>query len=481
MDVSTHGTLRTPEEGVPKTGRRGCEHPWTQPDFRPQGEAETAGIGHAGRAAAGGHSIRRCGRGKGGLQMRGKREICVLLAAALLLFAGMPAAATLDSELIETIDVVDEAEIYEQGEPTGAVDVTPLFEVTSPSAILMEQSTGRVLYEKNPDEPLPPASVTKVMSLLLVMEALDSGAISLEDPVTCSEVAAGMGGSQIYLEPGEVMTVDELLKAAVVASANDATAALAEHVAGSVDTFVAKMNARAAELGMTNTVFKNTTGLPTEGHLTTARDIAIMSRELMKHEKIKDYTLIWMDTVRNGEFGLANTNKLVKTYQGITGLKTGSTSEAKFCLSATAERDGMGLVAVVLAAPSGKERFADATKILDYGFATYEKRVYEAGAIDPMKVLRGTQPSVALAVKNPQVEVVVPKGSNQKISTKVEVCEDLQAPVDKGQKVGQISFYLDGELLATSDVVCQNDVPALTFAALVLKGISQLFGICEPV
>ena len=239
------------------------------------------------------------------------------------------------------------------------------------SAILMEASTGTVLYEQNADVRLPPASVTKIMTLLLVMEAVENGRIGLEDKISCSAAAAAMGGSQIYLEVGEVFTVNELIKSVSIASANDAAVQLAEVVAGSEASFVSMMNDRARSLGMVDTTFKNCTGLDVEGHETTARDIAVMSRELMQHELITHYSTIWMDSIRNGAFGLTNTNRLIRTYKGANGLKTGFTSKAMYCLSATAERDGMGMIAVVLGASNSNVRFESAARLLDYGFANY--------------------------------------------------------------------------------------------------------------
>ena len=244
-------------------------------------------------------------------------------------------------------------------------------EVKAPAAVLMEAQTGRVLYEKNPHEKRPCASITKVMTLLLVMEALDAGKISLTDTVTTSAHAASMGGSDIWLKEGETMSVDDMLKATVVASANDAAVALAEYVAGSEEDFLRQMNEKAQELGMADTTFKNCNGLDEEGHLTSAYDVAVMSRELMKHKKIFDYTMIWIDYVRDGQTQLVNTNKLIKSYKGITGLKTGTTGQAGSCISATAERDGVQLIAVVLGAANTKDRFSAASTLLDYGFANW--------------------------------------------------------------------------------------------------------------
>ena len=261
------------------------------------------------------------------------------------------------------------------------------------SVILVEASTGKVLYENNADEALPPASVTKVMTLLLVMEAIDDGKISLDDMVPVSNNAASMGGSQVYLEPGEQMSVDEMIKCVVVSSANDAAVALAEFVAGSEEIFVEKMNERAKELGMVNSTFENTNGLDdtVSNHLTSARDIAIMSRELIKHPKILEYSSIWMDTIRNGAFTLTNTNRLIRFYNGANGLKTGSTSKAGFCISATALRDNMQLIAVVMGAPNRDTRNEIAKKLLDYGFANYTVASWDAAELEPIKLLGGLQ------------------------------------------------------------------------------------------
>jgi len=287
-----------------------------------------------------------------------------LLAVGLCLLLVLAQSATALADEIDVDLKLDE------GLPE-AVQVITLAEDSIPakSAILMDQQSGRVLFEQNADEPVAPASITKIMTLLLVIEALEEGKISLEDKVVTSELAASMGGSQIWLEPGEEMTVDELLRAVAIASANDASVALAEHVAGSEPAFIERMNKRAAQLGMQNTRFLNCTGLDEEGHVTTARDVAIVSRELISHPMIIEYSTIWMDELRNGETQLVNTNKLVRFYPGATGLKTGTTSIAGSCLSATATRDGLSLVAVVMGAPNSDSRFAAARGLLDYGFA----------------------------------------------------------------------------------------------------------------
>ncbi len=315
--------------------------------------------------------------------------------------------------------------------------------------------------EKNADEKLPPASITKIMTLLLVMEALDGGKITLKDNVTTSREAASKGGSQIWLKEGETMTVHELIKATAVASANDASTALAEYIAGDEMSFVAMMNKRASELGMTNTNFENCSGLDdtAENHYTTARDIAIMSRELMKHEKIKEYTTIWMDSLRNGETELVNTNRLVRFYEGTTGLKTGTTAKAGYCISATAQRDGMELVAVVLGSDNSTERFEDAKKMLNWGFTNYS--IYEpqvdTSLITDVTVLCGEQDKIHPVVKNPK-PILIRKGTETKITQRVDICIDVEAPVEKGQKLGAIYFEKDGEILATCPIVSENAV-----------------------
>ena len=333
--------------------------------------------------------------------------------------------------------------------------------LSAKSAILMEMSSGQVLMEKNADEKLPPASITKIMTLLLVMEELDAGTITLEDKVTASREASSKGGSQIWLKEGETMTVHELIKATAVASANDASTALAEYIAGDETAFVARMNTRAIELGMTNTNFENCSGLDdtAENHYTTARDIAIMSRELMKHEKIKEYTTIWMDSLRNGETELVNTNRLVRFYEGATGLKTGTTSKAGYCISATAQREGMELVAVVLGSDNSTDRFEDAKKLLNWGFANYS--IYEpqidTTLITDVTVLCGEQDKITPVVKNPQ-PILIKKGTEEQVTQRVDICIDVEAPVEKGQKLGAVYFEKDGEVISSCPIISETAV-----------------------
>ena len=325
-------------------------------------------------------------------------------------------------------------------------------EVVAPSAVLMEAQTGTVLYEKDAHARLAPASVTKVMTLLLVMEALESGRISWEDTVTASETAANKGGSQIYLEPGETLTMDEMLKSVVVSSANDCATALAEHVAGSESAFVDLMNARAEELGMNDTHFVNCTGLDDEPeaseHLSSAYDIAIMSRELLKHDAIRRYTTIWMDTIRGGEFGLANTNKLVRFYEGTTGLKTGYTSAAGHCLSASAMRDGVEYIAVVLHCGSSGDRFQSAKTLLNHGFANYTLAGADPGVeIPAVAVTLGVEEQI---VPQPagETQVLVEKSRQKSVTTTVTVDPVVKAPVEAGQRLGTMKLQAEGEILA---------------------------------
>ena len=349
-------------------------------------------------------------------------------------------------------------------------------DVPAPSAILMDAATGTVLYEKNADEKLPPASVTKIMTLLLVMEALDSGRIGWDDMVTASEAAAAKGGSQVYLEVGEQMSMDEMLKSVVVSSANDCATALAEHVAGSEAAFVEKMNARAAELGMENTHFVNCTGLDdgenASEHLTTARDIAIMSRELLTHEEIKKYTTIWMDTVRNGQFGLSNTNKLVRFYEGTTGLKTGYTSTAGHCLSASAQRDGMELIAVVLHCESSTDRFRSAKALLDYGFANYALAdTQPEEPLQPVRVILGEE-STLTPVLQQTAPILIEKGELAGITKTVTLCQEVEAPVEAGQQLGTLTLSTSARTLAEIPIIAPQAVEKLTLwelAARLLK------------
>ena len=335
-------------------------------------------------------------------------------------------------------------------------------DIKAKSAILMEVNTGEILYADNADEKLPPASITKIMPLLLVMEALDRGDISLETVVYASEHACSMGGSQIWLEPGEGMTVDDLLKATVIASANDACVALGETVAGSEEGFVALMNKRAKELGMNNTNFQNATGLDAENHYSSAHDVAVMSRELIKHSLIKNYSTVWMDSLRGGKSELVNTNKLVRFYNGTTGLKTGTTSIAKYCLSATAKRGDMELVAVVLAGETSNDRFAGAKKLLDYGFANYSYKNLGAELKDGItaKVQKGVKDKV-LVTATDKVNLLLPKTEKGDITRKTEWNANITAPVKKGDVLGNVRVYMGEKEVGKISIVANETVEKL--------------------
>ena len=344
------------------------------------------------------------------------------------------------------------------------------------SAILMEKETGTILYEQNAHDKLEPASVTKVMTLLLVMEAIDSGRLSLDDTVTMSAHAVSMGGSQIWLKENEQMTVRDLLKAVTVVSANDGAVALAERVAGSEEAFVAMMNQRALELGMTDTCFVNCTGLPAAGHLTSAHDIAVMSRELiLNHPSIREYTTIWMDTLRDGAFQLSNTNKLIRFYEGATGLKTGSTDSALYCLSATAERDGMELIAVVMKSHTSEKRFESAKSLLNYGFANYTVMdVYPGQALPPVDVLLGEQGQVQPVLASSS-RILIDKADLNGVTTEIRLCENVEAPVEPGQKLGEMAVLVNGEERQTIPILADQAVERLSTPGIFLRFLRTLF------
>ena len=354
--------------------------------------------------------------------------------------------------------------------PFAAIPSSAGIEADAKSVILIEAVTGKVLYEDNADQPLPPASVTKVMTMLLVMEAVDGGKIALSDTVSVSEHAASMGGSQVYLEVGEQMSVEDLLKSVVVASANDAACALAEYVSGSESEFVSRMNERAKELGMNNTHFENTNGLDdtTNDHVTSARDIAIMSAELIeKHPKILEYSTIWQDTIRNGEFTLSNTNRLIRFYNGANGLKTGSTAKAGFCISASALKDGMQLIAVVMGSSSRDNRNASAKALLDYGFANYSFVSFDGACDIEIPVEKGMK-SALIAGYDPFC-AVVKKGSAQDITVQKSLPESVTAPVSKGDIIGRIVYTLDNEIIGECEITALEDIPAMTFTEMLLR------------
>lgn len=349
-------------------------------------------------------------------------------------------------------------------------------DITAPSAILMEKSTGEVLFEQDSHAVYEPASVTKVMTLLLVMEAIDAGQLSWDDIITASPYACSMGGSQIWLKEGEQLTVREMVKAVAVASANDCAVALAEAVAGSESVFVQRMNERAKELGMESTVFCNCTGLPAEGHVSSAYDIALMSRELiLNHPQLREFTTIWMDTLREGQFQLTNTNRLIYSYPGATGLKTGSTDSALYCLSATAERDGMELIAVVMHAATSSDRFDSAAALLNYGFANYAlTQVYPDQVLPPIAVLLGEQDTVQPELAR-DCTILTQQSQSASITTQIHLPQEVSAPVEEGQKLGEMVVYLDGEEHETVDLVASSGVPRLTTLGIFQELLDVLF------
>ena len=365
-------------------------------------------------------------------------------------------------------------------EPTGDGSAGSLA-ISAPSAVLMEASTGQVIYDKDADTQRPPASVTKVMTLLLIFDALEDGKIKLEDQVTTSEYAASMGGSQVFLEPGEVQTVDTLIKCISVASANDACVAMAEHICGSEEEFVAQMNKRAEGLGMKNTHFINCNGLDADGHLTTAKDIALMSRELITmYPQIHDYCTIWMENITHttkkgtSEFGLSNTNKLIRQYEYATGLKTGSTSKAKFCVSATAKKDDTELIAVIMAADDSKARVRDAIALCNYGFGKCNK-YQEKGTkpVKPVKLARGVKETVKAAQKEPFTYIDTTGADLKGMERKVKVSKKLQAPIKKGDKVGVVKYYLNGQEVGSRELIASENVDAISYQSALVDTIEE--------
>ena len=343
---------------------------------------------------------------------------------------------------------------------------TTSLELESASAILIEQNSGKILYEHNSHEQLRPASVTKVMSILIIMEALDSGKISLTDKVPCSENAANMGGSQIWLDVREELTVDEMLKAICVASANDCTVAMAEYLCGSEEAFVEKMNIRAKELGMNDTCFKNCHGLDTDGHVSSSYDISLMSRELLKnHPSITNYTTVWMDTLRDGKSELTNTNKLIRNYKGATGLKTGSTGLALYNLSASATRDNLSLIAVIMKAPSTQIRFAEAQKLLDYGFSNYSYSLFakKESVLTTLSVSKGVESLVNVVYSEDSGSLLL-KGQDKSLEQIVSLPESIEAPITSGQQLGEVKYILDGETIGITPLVADKDIKRINLS-----------------
>ena len=390
------------------------------------------------------------------------RILSVILSLALLLSLAIHTAA-------EVMPVSEAAKPVSGSAPDLTSDCK--------SAVLMEASTGKILYEQNPAEAMPPASVTKIMTIHLVMECIDKGELKWEDTVTASAHAASMGGSQIFLKEGEQMTVRDLIKSVVIASANDAAVALAEHTYGSEKAFVSRMNERAAELGMTATRFENTNGLDdtAQNHVTSAGDIAIMSRELIKHREILEYSSTWMDTIRNGAFGLTNTNRLVRFYRGCNGLKTGSTAKAGFCISVTAERDGMTLICVIMGAESRDIRNAAAQKLLDWGFATYGLFTAKGGKLDPLRVTGGTEDEVGLSY--PTLTAVLPKADISAVEHSVTLPAAQPAPIRAGEAVGKITYTCKGQTIGEVAIISTETVERMTFLHLWCRIWKSLWGV----
>ena len=349
-------------------------------------------------------------------------------------------------------------------------------DLTAPSAILVDSENFNILYEKNSHEQRSVASITKVMTVLLIMEDIEKGKISLTDTVTDSAHAASMGGSDIWLEEGEQMSLDDMLKATLVASANDAAVALAEYTEGSEEAFVKRMNSRAKELGMKDTVFKNCNGLDEEGHISSAYDVALMSAELIKHTKVFDYTSIWLDFLRDGKTQIVNTNKLLKSYNGITGLKTGTTDDAGSCISATAKRDGLSLIAVVLGSDSGTDRFKDASILLDYGFNNYSVIIPKEKKLPKVKVNKGMESEVEV-YSNPPKSVLVSKGSDSEIIVKVDLPKKIDAPVEKDKKIGEITYSVNNKVVQKTDIRCKKSVEECSFGNSFRYLLSQLISL----
>lgn len=407
-----------------------------------------------------------------------RRAIAMILAIGILFT--VPVSADGSEEAAST--PVTE---YFSRDLTGPIDDGASVSVAAPadfsalkakSYILMEKETGQTLAADHENDELAPASITKIMSLLLVMDALDTGKLSLTQTIVCSEHAASMGGSQIWLEPGEAMAVDDLLKAVAVGSANDATVALAEAVAGSEEAFVAEMNETAQALGMEHTHFVNCSGLDDDGQYTSARDIALMARALLQHDAIKNYTTIWMDSLRNGATQLVNTNKLVRFYDGATGLKTGTTDQAGCCLAATAQRDGMELIAVVMGCPTSNDRFVSAKALLNHGFANYEYLTVPLNAeTDAIPVTGGTEQSAALALPE-SVRVFTEKGKHE-TAIRMDLPEEIRAPVKAGEVLGRAEIVINGKSVARADIRAVGDIDEMTMGRAILRILTGLFQI----
>ena len=404
-----------------------------------------------------------------------KKLIAVVIA---ILFAAFPISVSASEE--KTVSMEYSAPDYDKpfSDTLPVAAIGEAMEINAKSAILIEPRSGAVLYESNADEKLAPASITKIMSLVLIMEAIDSGALALDTVITASEHACSMGGSQIWLEPNEQMTVDELLRAVVIASANDATVALGEAVAGSEEGFVALMNEKAKSLGMNETEFKNATGLDAEGHLTSAHDVAIMSAELLKHELIKKYSTVWMDSLRDGKSELVNTNRMVRFYSGAFGLKTGTTSKAGSCLSAAAERDGLCLVAVVMGSPTSNDRFNGARKLLDFGFAnfSFENISADISELGPISVKKGTLKNISISAEG-KIPVLIKKGGKSAIAEEIELADSVTAPIKAGDIVGYVHIKYEGQEIGAIPITAAETSEKLTVWYSLQKLYKKLFSL----
>lgn len=401
--------------------------------------------------------------------------LCSFLAICLISFPNSTVIA------IEKYAWSTNEKIVQTSSDTGSSTQTNSDELQleSESAILIDQDSGQILYQHNAHEQLRPASVTKIMSILLVMEALDSGKIKLTDKVNCSENASSMGGSQIWLTTTETLTVDEMLKCMCVVSANDCTVAMAEHLCGSTEKFVEEMNKRAKELGMNDTCFKNCHGIDEDGHVSSSYDIAIMSRELLgKHPSIKKYTTVWMDSIRDGKSELVNTNKLVRNYEGCTGLKTGSTSLALYNLSASATRDNLNLIAVIMRAPTTALRFSEAKKLLDYGFKNYSayNLATDSNPLRTVHVSHGVESDIN-AICTDTKNILLKKGEESKLVQEIKLPESISAPISQGEKIGEINYFLDGNLLGSIDIVSDRSIKKLSFTSMSTYLLKQWFNL----
>lgn len=410
-----------------------------------------------------------------------KYRLAALLLALCLLVTMAPYVAGAEDNVSNQI-ISSAEEVVPAVLPTSITGGAIGMDVDAKSAVLIDAGSGTVLYEKNSHDHLPPASVTKVMTMLLVMEAVDRGQITLDDKVTISEKAASMGGSQMYMEPGEQQTLETLMKGISIVSANDACVAAAEYLSGSVDIFVENMNKRAAELGMVDTHFVNTNGLPVANHYTSAYDIALMSRELLKHEKIQDWFSVWMTNITVGlpgkkqtELGLTNTNRLIKTYPGANGIKTGFTQEAGYCLSASAKKGDLDLIAVIMGSPSSKVRFAEAAKLLDYGFANYDAvNLAEKGEPMGTVVIEKGTPNLVNAVAPENISILVKKGEKDSIRGELAYQGTISAPLTKGDQVGELIIYQNDNEIARYPIVAEEDVNKASLIQIYLRMIKTL-------